>query len=312
MKFSNLFRLTLLVIAILGLTLAGCKKDKDTETYPGSVSLQQLSDDDESMESAMDESMNDANDVLSGGILKSTERRLPCNASIDSLGITNDTITIIIDYHGMNCNNTRYRTGKVEIKKQVGSHWFQQGASVTVRHINFAITKTSNQKTITLNGVKVHQNVSGGLIWQLGNGVTSAIVHRTWGQVAVTFNNGAIKTWNIARQKTYTGTPADSLVLTTDGFGSADGYENLLVWGISRDGENFYTQIIQPVVHRQVCNWDPCSGIKKHIAPAEEKSATLTFGYNSNDEPITGDECPSKYKLDWQKANHSGTVYLWL
>ena len=311
MKTSNLFRFIFLFLAVTGLSLAGCKKDKNTETYPAPVSLQQLSDDDESMESAMNESMNDVNNFLSGGNLKSTERRIPCNASVDSTAIVNDTINIFIDYHGLNCNGTRYRTGKVEIKRQVGTHWFQQGATVMVKHIDFTITKVSNQKSITLNGIKVHQNVSGGVIWQLGNG-TSAIVHRTWGQVSVTFNNGSTRIWNIARQKTYTGTSPDSLVLTIDGFGSADGYDNLLAWGISRDGESFYTQIIQPVVHRQVCDWDPSSGIKKHVAPADSKSATLTFGYDKYDAPITGDECPAKYKLDWQKNNHSGTVYLWL
>ena len=279
MKTSNLFRFIFLFLAVTGLSLAGCKKDKNTETYPAPVSLQQLSDDDESMESAMNESMNDVNNFLSGGNLKSTERRIPCNASVDSTAIVNDTINIFIDYHGLNCNGTRYRTGKVEIKRQVGTHWFQQGATVMVKHIDFTITKVSNQKSITLNGIKVHQNVSGGVIWQLGNG-TSAIVHRTWGQVSVTFNNGSTRIWNIARQKTYTGTAPDSLVLTIDG--------------------------------RQACDWDPSSGIKKHIAPADSKSATLTFGYDKYDAPITGDECPAKYKLDWQKNNHSGTVYLWL
>jgi hypothetical protein len=236
---------------------------------------------------------------------------LPCNATVDSTAIVNDTITIYITYNGLNCNGTRFRTGQVEIKKHVGMRWYQQGATVMIRHINFTITKVSNQKSITLNGIKVHKNVSGGVIWQLGNGI-NAIVHRTWGHVNVTFDNGTSKTWNVARQKTYTGNPPNHLILTTDGFGSAGGFDNLVVWGINRQGEDFYTQIIQPVVHRQVCDWDPCSGIKKHSIPADSKSATLTFGYNSNNQPITGNECPTKYRVDWQKNNQSGTVYLWL
>jgi hypothetical protein len=254
--------------------------------------------------------MNDINTLLSGGNLKSTDQ-LPCNATIDSTEVLNDTITIYITYNGKNCNNTRYRTGKVEIKKHVGMHWFQQGATVIIKHINFTITKISSQKSITINGVKTHKNVSGGVIWQLGNG-TDAIVHRTWGHVNVTFDDGTTKSWNVARQKTYTGTPPNNLVLTIDGFGTAGGLDNLVVWGINRQGENFYTQIIQPVVHRQVCDWDPCTGIKKHAIPADNKSATLTFGYDSNNQPITGADCPSKYKVDWQKNNNSGTVYLWL
>jgi hypothetical protein len=310
MKTSNLFRLTFLALAIAGLSLTGCKKDKNSDQTDASASLQQLSKDEQNVEAAGDETMNDVNTVLSNGNLKSTSQ-LPCNATIDSTAVVNDTITIYITYDGLNCNGTRFRTGKVEIKKHVGMHWYQQGASVMVKHINFTITKVVNGKSVTLNGVKVHTNVSGGVVWQLGNGY-NAIVHRTEGAMSVTFDDGTTKTWNVARQKTFTGTPPGNIVLTTDGFGSADGYSNLVVWGVNRQGENFYTQILTPVVHRQVCGWDPCSGVKKHAIPGDSKSATLTFGFDSNNQPITGDDCPAKYKVDWQKNNNSGTVYLWL
>lgn len=310
MKTTNLFRLTFLVLAIIGLTFSGCKKDKNVNPGGDSSSLQQLSGDEESFESAMDESMNDVDLYLSSGNLKSTTM-LPCNATIDSTAIVNDTITIYITYDGLNCNGTRFRTGQVEIKKHVGMHWYQQGATVMVRHINFTITKVSNQKTVTINSVKFHKNVSGGVIWQLGNGV-DAIIHRTWGHANVAFQDSTSRTWNVARQKTYTGTPLGNLVLTIDGFGVAAGYNNLVVWGVNRQEEQFFTQIIEPVIHRQVCDWDPVAGKKKHSIPADSKSATLTFGFNSNNEPITGNECPTKYKVDWQNNNNSGTVYLWL
>ncbi|MEI7896256.1 MAG: hypothetical protein WCJ26_04430 [bacterium] len=310
MKIKNMFRLTFLILAVAGLSFTGCKKDKNSNMSADSSSLQQLSGDEQVVESASDESMNDVNTVLSNGNLKATNQ-LPCNATIDSTAVINDTITIYITYNGLNCNGTRFRTGQVEIKKRVGMHWYEQGATVLIRHINFTITKVSNQKTITLNGIKVHKNVSGGVIWQLGNG-TQAIVHRTWGHMNVTFSDGTSKIWNVARQKTYTGTPPNNLVLTTDGFGSAGGFDNLLVWGTNRQGENFYTQVIEPIVHRQVCDWDPCSGIKKHSIPGDSKSATITFGFDSNNQPVTGTDCPTKYKVDWQKNNNSGTVYLWL
>ncbi|MEI6172174.1 MAG: hypothetical protein WCR01_00370 [Bacteroidota bacterium] len=307
---TNLIRIAFLFLAVTGLSLSGCKKDKNAAGSDDSASMQQLSKDEEAVESASDESMNDVNNFLSGGNLKSTEK-VPCGATVDSTAVVNDTITIYITYNGKNCSGTRSRTGKVEIKKQLGTHWYQAGATVMIRHINFTITKVSNQKSITLNGLKVHQNVSGGLIWQVGNGV-DAIVYRTWGAVNVTFEDGSSRIWNVARQKTYTGTAPGNLMLTTDGFGTSGEYSNLLTWGINRKGENFYTRIMQPVVHRQVCDWDPVSGIKKHEIPADSKSATLTFGYDSNDQPVTGDACPTKFKLDWQRNNKSGTIFLWL
>lgn len=310
MKTSNLFRVAFLCLILVGLSMTGCQKDKTVDPSDDSSSLQQLSNDEVAFESATDESMNDVNTILSSLNLKSTNL-FPCNATIDSTPVLNDTITIYITYNGLNCSGTRFRTGQVEIKKHVDMHWYQQGATVKIKHINFTITKVSNQKSITINSVKTHKNVSGGIIWQLGNGI-NAVVYRTWGHANITFSDTTTKIWNVARQKTFTGTPPDNLIMTTDGFGSAGGLDNLVVWGINRQGENFYTQIIQPVVHRQVCGWDPCSGVKKHAIPSDSKSATLTFGYNSNNQPVTGNECPVKFKVDWQHNNNSGTVYLWL
>ncbi len=308
MKTRNLIRLTALLIAVVALSVTGCKKDKSTSSVDP-ASMQQLANDENQVQNASDEAMNDVNNILSGGNLKSTES-LPCNATIDSTSVVNDTITIHITYHGLNCSGTRYRTGQVEIKKKFGSHWYQAGATVIVKHINFTITKVASQKTITLNGIKTHENVSGGVIPQLGNGITS-IVQKTWGNETVTFSDNTTRVWNIARQKTFTGTPGQ-LVMTLDGFGTEDNYSNLVVWGTNRQNENFYTQITQSVVMRQACDWDPCSGIKIHQIPSDSKSATLTFGFDSNNQPVTGTNCPTKYKLDWQKNNHSGTAFLWL
>ena len=310
MKTKNMLRLAFFVLAIVSLSFTGCKKEKNENPSNESASLQQLSLDEESVESGMDESMNDVNMLLSAGGLKSTDS-LPCHATLDSTTVYNDTLTIYLTYDGLNCNQTRIRTGKVIIKKQIGTHWIDAGTTVIVRHIDFTITIVSNQKSFTVNSLKTHKNVSGGIIAQLGN-ETTTIVHRTWGHVNVAFEDGTAKVWNVARQKTFTGTYPNTLIMTTDGFGTSGEFNNLVVWGINRNGENFYTQIIQPVVHRQVCDWKPCSGIKKHSIPGDSKSATLTFGYDINNQPVTGEECPVKYKVDWQKNNHSGTVFLML
>ena len=310
MKTRNLIHLTFLVIALIGLSFTGCKKDKTDKSTVDPASMQQLANDETAVQNASDQAMNDVDLVLSDNSLNSKGiNPLPCNATLN-ITTVNDTIIFTITYHGKSCDSLRIRTGQVEIKKHVGTNWNQAGATVIVKHINFTITKVSNQKTITLNGTKTHENVSGGVIWQLGNGVTS-IVHKTWGHEVVTFSDNTTRTWNVARQRTFTGTPT-TLILTLDGFGSAANYNNLVVWGTNRQNENFYTQITQSVILRQVCDWDPCSGVKIHQIPSDSKSATLTFGYNSNNQPITGDACPTKFRVDWQKNNNSGTVYLWL
>jgi hypothetical protein len=150
--------------------------------------------------------------------------------------------------------------------------------------------------------------VTGGIIWQLGNGV-SAVVHRLSGSIQATFNNQTSRTWTIARQITYTGSPGQ-FVMTINGFGVANGWSDLLVWGTNRNNEYFYTRITEAVVHRQVCDWDPVSGVKVFSIPSAQKKATITYGYNNQNQPIAPGECPTRYRVDWEKGNHSGTIFL--
>jgi hypothetical protein len=208
----------------------------------------------------------------------------------------------------LNCNGTRNRTGQIEIKKKAGTHWGEAGTTVIFKYIGFTVTRVSTNKTIVLNGTKTFTNVNGGHRWQVGT-IINSYVERISGSMQATLEDGSVRIWNVARQLTYTGTPGQFLV-TIDGFGQAGTYQNLVVWGTNRQSEEFYTQITQSVVHKQACNGDPVSGIKIHQIPSDNKSATITFGYNDNNELITGDECPTRYRVDWQKNNQSGTSYL--
>lgn len=310
MKTINLFRFGFLMIAAMTLMFAGCKKD--TTTNKGSAnteSMQQLNNDENNVENASDQALNDANLVLSPAKLKSTESGGPCNTTITFSPVINDTITIDIEYHGKDCSNTHIRSGHVIIKKRFLEDWGVAGATVIVRLNNFTITKISNEKSLTLNGTKHFQNVSGHYLRQLGpDSTVTSIEHRVWGTVTATFENGD-RVWNIARQRTFTGSLI-ALVMTTDGFGAADGHTNLATWGINRNGEQFYSSITQSVVHKQVCNGDPCSGVIVHEIPAASKSATITFGYDSNNNLITNGDCPTRYKVDWVVGSNSGTFFL--
>jgi len=103
---------------------------------------------------------------------------------------------------------------------------------VDVKIIDFTITKVGTQRTVTLNGTRFLENESGGIIWQIGNGV-EYVVHRATGSMDAVFGNGTSRTWSFARQKLFTGAPSE-FVITVSGFGSANGYENLTVWGTNR------------------------------------------------------------------------------
>lgn len=309
MKTKNLRQLTIIVVSAIALSFASCAKSDLNEGIVNPASLEQLSTDENNIENIMTDAEGDITSLLSNpiGLLKSTAW-LPCNATIDSLAIVNDTITYYITYNGLNCNETRYRTGKIEIKKKVGTHWGQAGAAVIYKFIDFTVTRVATNKSVTLNGSKTFVNVNGGLRWQVGTIITS-YVEKVSGTMQASFDNGTSRTWNVARQLTYTGSPGQ-FILTLDGFGTAGEYQNLVAWGTNRNGEEFFSQITQSVVCRQVCDWNPVSGIKIHQIPSDNKSATITYGYNDNNEPIVGDECPTRYRVDWQRNNNSGTSYL--
>jgi len=308
MKTKNLIHLAMILVAAAALALTSCKKENINDGTANPASMEQLSADENNVENIMNDAENDVSSVMSNnGNYKSTEF-LPCNATLDSLAVVNDTVTMYITYNGLNCNGTRNRTGKIEIKKKVGTHWEQAGATIIYKYINFTVTRVATGKSVTLNGTKTFVNVNGGHRWQVGTLITS-YVQRASGSMTASFDNGTSRTWNVARQLTYTGTPGQ-FVLTVDGFGSAGEFENLVVWGTNRQGEEFFTQITQSVVHKQACDWNPVSGIKIHQIPADSKSATITFGFDSNNQPVVGDDCPTRYRIDWQKNNQSGTMFM--
>ncbi len=309
MKTSLLKKIALGLMLYAGITLTGCNKD-NTEEPVNTNSLEQLSKDDDNITASSDDAENELNSLIAtGGNLKSTEA-IPCNATLDSVVTANDTISMYVTYNGLSCNGKRLRTGNTIIKKAVGTHWVEPGASVKIIFIDYHVTKVSTGKSLTLNGYKIQTNVSGGHIGLLGNGYTT-IVHQSAGVMQATFDDNTTRTWNVARQKTFTGTP-DSLFMAVDGFGTSGTYTNLTTWGINRAGEQFYTQVNQSIIFKTTCGWVPCSGIQVYEIPSASKSATITYGYDDNNQLITNGDCPTKYRLDWQKNNQSGTLYFFL
>jgi hypothetical protein len=309
MKTRNLISLAVILVSALALTFTSCQKDNLDMGAADPTSLKQLAADENEIEGIMNDTEGDITSVItnSGTGLKSSEWK-PCGTTVDSLAVAHDTVTLYINYDGKSCNNKHNRTGKIEIKMKAGSHWGTPGFALTYKFINFTSTRTGNNKKVTLNGTKTIVNVSGGTRWIVGTLIDS-YVERVSGTMQATFENGATRTWNVARQITWTGTPGQ-FNMTIDGFGSAGDYQNLVVWGTNRQGEEFFTQITQSVVCKQTCDWNPVSGIKIHQVPTDSKSATVTFGFNDNNEPVTGDNCPTRYRMDWQKDNKSGTSYL--
>jgi hypothetical protein len=309
MKTKMTLRILMILAIATGLSMTGCKKDTSTPPPDNtqSASLQQLSVDDNEVQNMSDETSNDAMNVMNGGSLKSG-LFWPCNATVDSSNVVNDTLIYYITYNGKNCAETLIRTGQVRVKRQVNTYWPNPGAQVVLELIDFQVTRIATGKTRTFNGRHIFTNVSGGVLWNLATGM-DAIIDRVEGHMTVTFDDGSQRFWQIARQRVFS--IADTaLVMTIDGFGTADGYSNLVTWGLERNGAQFYAPISQSVVHKQRCLFDPVSGIISYQIPSQSKSATVTFGYDDNNQLITNGDCPTKFRFDWQSDGNSGTVYL--
>ncbi len=310
MKSRNILFFALLFVTLTSIALISCKKDDKEKGTNDYSSMSNLSKDEIAVEDAMDESMKDIEGILIGnGNNLRSEEIIPCHATVDSTAVINDTITIYITYDGLSCDGRRNRTGQVEIRKKQNTQFGLPGASVNIRHINFTITRVATNQSMTFNSNKTFTNVTGGFVYMLGQNNIDTVIHQVEGTMDVTFDNGTTRNWNVARRSTFTGV-AGSYVISNQGFGSADTFTDLSTWGTNRNGELFYTSITQPVTLKQTCDWDPCSGIKVHMIPAVSKSATVAFGFNSSYQPITGDECPTHYKVDWVNGTYTGSAFL--
>ena len=150
--------------------------------------------------------------TITDGGNQDTVTSLICDAVV-----TIDTIdnphTLTITYNGNNCNITKTRKGSIVISWQAGMLWRTAGAVVTVNFQNLAITRLSDNKTITLNGTHTYTNVTvGGSLLSLpgcpGRQCCPYGLPAT-GNMSITFDDGSQRTWNVARKRGVTPIAAD-------------------------------------------------------------------------------------------------------
>lgn len=294
------------VTLLTGMTLfSSCKKD-ETEADTTTLNKEQSADGEDVAASA-DVVDDEIDNVMSLTSLKSGDAiNLPCNVSIDSTLKAQKKFTIT--FNGENCNGTRTRSGKVEVTLTNGTKWADVGAVLTVKYIDVKITHKASKRYVIMNGTKTHTNVSGGLVKNLGSaGTPTAIIRKIQSNdMKVTFANEAARSWNIARQRTFT-KENGSMMIKVEGFGEADGKNNLVEWGTNRRSTNFYTQIVTPVIKTQECDYKPISGEKIHYVGL--RTINVTLGTDVNGVPAT-EGCATHYKISWNAVGGVKTVIL--
>lgn len=326
MKTRHLLLAT--VVAATGLIVA-CTKQNSTGGSGSSAGtdgttaaqVQTQSDDITQVSNELDAATDDVNNSLnssttfsgvtdySGGVVTDggSGGALDLDLGICDATVTVDTANglrqIVITYDGANCRGNRTRTGVVVISIPVGTHWRDKGAVVTVDIENLKITRLWNRKTITLNGTYTYTNVSGGLLRDLATlgTITHTISADT---VNIQFADSATRTWSVAKQRVFTYN--DGVVVTTTGTHSDGTNNDVAIWGINRFGNQFETEITQPMVIAQSCDYRLTSGQTVTTRPA--LTLTITYGLDSNGDP-TG--CPGSgyfyFKAVWVLSKNGKT-----
>ncbi len=296
----NKFLKPVAFILLIAIAFTACKKKADLLDF--AVESATHSDDQTRFSNETDALANDFNTIVDNySAFTGRETNilaLPCDATVavDSLSSPRK---ITITYNGATCNPYRTRTGTVVITLPSSVRWRDAGAIMTVSIQNLKITRTADNKSITINGTKTIKNVTGGLIRNLATPGTTIIHEINSSNMSITFDDNTQRVWQIAKKRVFTYN--NGIVITTTGNTTVDGYTGASEWGTNRFGNAFVTVISQPMVVRQDCNFRLTAGQLTHNRLTA--TVTVTFGLDAAGNATT---CPTGtyyFKLVWVGTN---------
>jgi hypothetical protein len=306
MKRKYLYLFTIALFTSIFFIVNGCKKDStedknNTTTADDKTVITEHNNDENDVMTANEDVDADINNIFSAN--KSGINI--CDATIDNKFIQSKTITI--NFNGKtNCHNPlKVRTGKIIVQLTNKNHWYEAGAVLTITFNNFKIAnKLDTTKYIIFNGTKTYTNVSGisPLLTSIEQTVTS-------NNMKATFPNGKERTWNIARRKIRSVQSDSSIIYTITGIGNTGNYSNLEAWGTNRNGNEFFTEVKEPITITNSCH-KVTSG--KIIHYVNNKTVYVTFGLDKDGKPLTSvpDQCVYYSKIEWTGSNNATNSFL--
>lgn len=285
----------------LSVLLVSCKKeDKDDNSSQDEITTH--NEDQTMISTSMDDVANDVGLALESSVTFSGKPMDGqdvqdiigvCNASV-TIDSASNPRTITITYTGNNCIGNYKRAGAIVLSMPAGFRWKNAGAALTVTYQNLIITRLSDNKRVKLNGSETITNVTGGLLLNLSN--MGTITHTlTSANMSIGFPDSTSRTWQIARQRTFTFN--QGINLSISGLHSENGITGITEWGTNRFGHAFTTAITSPLVFKQSCAGRLTAGEIKHQGFG---TATVKFGLNASGGPTS---CPGTgsyyFKLSW-------------
>jgi len=282
------FQSACILIAGSFLFLNACK----TKVNQDYSELETQSQDNASVQRETDQVLQDVATLIEGSKVSRTNGLLkPCDASVDSTYSSSNKYILKYD-KGSACGYiTGIRSGSIVVTLIAGTKWSDANAKLKIDFNNFKIKNVSN-KSITFNGTKYIENVTGGFVKNLAqdDSITHKIYTESLSPLTITFDDGSKANWNLARKKVIKKL-VTGLSINISGFASPLNYDNVSEWGTTRKGTQFYSIIDKPIVFKD-CNANnnflAILGQKRHVGLVRE--TTIQYGVNAQGEPIN-DPC---------------------
>ncbi len=312
MKKSKLIYSLSIIMLGTALVFTSCKKKKAFKEEDG-----QSSADNRSVQTENDAAVNDVNtEVGNNSFLhgrsvygSSSSVAIQKALGITAAGYTIDTTgahlgTIKINYNGTTVNN-RTRTGSIRltILNYPAKKWKDIGCVLKVDYLAYKITRSSDGKSVELNGTQNITNETGGTWWELliTKSQTSLASSVTGSNLNVTFEDGKTAVYNINRRFTYS-LPGGVLTCTGEGIGSAESLSNLENYGTTRDGDTFTSQVTTPIVWNWTCGWwAPVQGEVNIKVEDKDFALKVLFSVDASGNSVTAapNSCPYGWKVEW-------------
>ena len=249
------FRLLSIAAITFILPFTACEKGSLSDLADYANELTEHSDDEARFATETDEIANEGNTLLddyqsfNGRVSNTTGTVCGATVAVDS---TSNPKKITVTYNGLNCQANRSRTGIVVYSLPAGVKWKDAGAVLTATIQNLKITRVSDNKSVTISGVKTITNTTGGRLRDLAT--SGSITHeiRSSG-LTLSFDNGTQRVWQIAKRRVYSNN--NGAVITTTGLHTDGTITGIAEWGTNRFGKEFAAAITKPMVIKQDCNY---------------------------------------------------------
>lgn len=223
------------------------------------------------------------------------------NIGAKSVTITSNSITIVYE-NTKSKDLKRTKTGTVVITRIGDKKFHEVDGSFSIEYKDLKITRTLDQKNITINGKHVIKNVTGGYAWAALLFENNAkVTHEISGTINVAFNDATEREWTVSRARSY-----DYLSIS---IGQIAGI-NYIEKGMNRRGNLFVTQV--PAGKDVTAQYDAVSKLSKITSGTIEHTVTANtvitkitavFGYKSLNQPASQFSDVKGYQFYYSRTN---------